>query len=408
MWVRSIRSCGRFGPATLGSMVARSSFQGGGVLRVGGVVGAEESLLAGDPFDPLDHLGAAAGAAQIGQRLRVDREEAHRCPVLGGHVGQGGLVGKGQPREPGTVVLHEATHDAVPAQQLRDPQHQVGRGRPFGQRAGQLHAHHLGEQHVVRLPQQHRLRLDPPDPPAHHAQSVDHRGVGIGPHDRVRIREEGPSVLAPVDDRRQVLQVDLVHDPGSGRHHAVVLEGLLGPAQQGVALPVALVLARHILLEGVAGPEEVDLHGVVDDQVGRHQRADARRVAAHLADAVPHGGQVHDRGHAGEVLQDDPGGHEGEVRARVGRAPGGYGFDVFGGHIAVARVAQHILEEDPNGKGEAVERGETFLLQAAQAVEGGGAFGEVDGGEGAEGIGRTRRHAGTAPLGVWKGKSSKG
>ena len=47
------------------------------------------------------------------------------------------------------------------------------------------------------------------------------------------------------DDRGEVLEVHLVHDAGVGRDDAEVAERLLAPAQERVALAVALVLDRR-------------------------------------------------------------------------------------------------------------------------------------------------------------------
>ena len=214
----------------------------------------------------------------------------------------------------------------------------------------------------------------------------------------------GPGVFAPVNHRCQVFQVDLVHDPRARWHDAIVLERLLGPAEQGVALPVAFVLAGDVLLEGMAGTEEVHLHRVVDDQVGRDERVDPCGIAPHGPDPVPHGGQVHDRGDSGEVLQHHPRWHEGEVRTRVDGAPRRDGRDVVLRHMTVTCVAQHVLEENADGEGKAVELYETLFLQACEAIEGCCAFGQVDGGEGAEWIGRT----GHARYVSWSGFNYRG
>ena len=61
------------------------------------------------------------------------------------------------------------------------------------------------------------------------------------------------TAVALGDHVGQVLEVDLVHDAGPGWHDAEVGEGLLRPAQQRVALAVALVLAIDVDQErGVA------------------------------------------------------------------------------------------------------------------------------------------------------------
>ena len=82
---------------------------------------------------------------------------------------------------------------------------------------------------------------------------------------------------------RQVLEVDLVADPGVRRHDREVVERGLAPAQERVALAVALELQLGVALERARLAEHVDLDRVVDHQLDRHQRVDQSRVAAQLA-----------------------------------------------------------------------------------------------------------------------------
>ena len=89
------------------------------------------------------------------------------------------------------------------------------------------------------------LRLDAAHAPAEHAEAVDHGGVRVGADDRV---EEGHAV-AVEDHPGEVLQVDLVADAHARGHDAEVLEGALGPLEEGVALDVALVLDVDVLVE---------------------------------------------------------------------------------------------------------------------------------------------------------------
>ena len=97
-----------------------------------------------------------------------------------------------------------------------------------------------------------------------------------------------------------------MHDAGAGRHDAKVVERLLSPFQERVALLVTRELELRVQIEGVRRAKVVHLHRVVDDQLGRLQRVDALRVSPEPDDAVAHGRQVdHDR-NAGEVLQQDP------------------------------------------------------------------------------------------------------
>ena len=190
-------------------------------------------------------------------------------------------------------------------------------------------AEHLGDQHRHRLAEHRRLGLDPAHAPAEHAEAVDHRGVGVGSQQRVGVGLAAGGVVE--HDPGEVLEVDLVDDPGVGRDDREVLERPLAPAQEQVALLVALELALGVQAEGVAGAEGVDLDRVVDHQLGRGERVDAGRVAAHLGHRVAHRGEVDDRGNAGEVLQQHARGGEGDLLAGLGlRVPAGEGLDVGG------------------------------------------------------------------------------
>ena len=83
--------------------------------------------------------------------------------------------------------------------------------------------------------------------------------------------------------------------PVLGGTTAKLSKACLAPAQEGVALAVALVLELGVALEGEPLGERVDLDRVVDHELGRLERVDPRRVAAQLLHRVAHGGQVHDR-----------------------------------------------------------------------------------------------------------------
>ena len=99
--------------------------------------------------------------------------------------------------------------------------------------------------------------------------------------------------------------------PVSGRHDAEIAERRLAPAQQDIALAIALKFEQRVDVEGVLGAELIHLDGVIDDEIGGEQRIGARGIGAHGGEGVAHGRQVDHAGHAGEILQQDAGGHEG-------------------------------------------------------------------------------------------------
>lgn len=75
----------------------------------------------------------------------------------------------------------------------------------------------------------------------------------VGSGDCVRVR----SPLVEVDDLGEVLDIDLMHDPGSRRNHLESAEGLLAPLEESVAFGIALVLAPHVQPGSIGAVEEV-------------------------------------------------------------------------------------------------------------------------------------------------------
>ncbi|CRR97126.1 hypothetical protein PAERUG_P5_London_26_VIM_2_01_09_03357 [Pseudomonas aeruginosa] len=308
---------------------------------------APQALFLAVGLDQLDRAFRTSGQAQVAEGDLVHREEAAGGAVFRGHVGDGGAVRQGQVGQAVAVELDEFPHHALLAQHLRDGQHQVGGGDALAQLAGELEADDLGDQHRYRLAEHGGFRLDAADAPAEHAEAVDHGGVGVGADQGVG-EGVGPAILVLGPDRAaQVLQVDLVADAGARRYHAEVVEGVLAPAQEGVAFAVALHLDLNVLFEGRFAGELVDHHRVVDDQVHRRQRVDLLRVAAGLGHGRAHGGQVDHRGNPGEVLHQDP--RRAVLDLAVGAAlpePAGEGLEVVAGDGAAVLPAQEVFQQD--------------------------------------------------------------
>ncbi len=304
-----------------------------------------------DQFDP---LGRSSGETQVGDRLVVDREECRGGPELGAHVADRGSIGQGEAGQPIAGEFHERADDAVGAQQFGDHQHEVGRGRAAGQGTVEADADDVGHRLVERLPEQDGLGLDPADAVAQDAEPVDHRRVRIGADERVRECDPAAvGILAVTDDGGQELDVDLVDDAGPGRHDAQVAERGLCPAQELVALAVALVFPLDVEGEGAGRPESIDLDGVVDDEVGRDQRIDLGRVTAEGGHRVAHHGQVHDRRDAGEILEQDAGRHERDLGLGChARPPCQQRLHVRRAGRRPVGVTEQVLEQDLDRDGQ--------------------------------------------------------
>ena len=78
----------------------------------------------------------------------------------------------------------------------------------------------------------------------------------------------------------QIFQIHLMHDAGVGGNHAEIAEGFLAPAQEGIALFVAIELHLGVESKRVTCSETVDLHGMINDEIHGHERINPRRIAA--------------------------------------------------------------------------------------------------------------------------------
>ena len=196
----------------------------------------------------------------------------------------------------------------------------------------------------------------PPTPQPKHPQTVDHGGVRVRTDQGVGIGSFLPAGAVREDHPRQALDIDLVHDAGVRRHNLEITECRLPPAQKHVALAVALEFDFVVVLQRIGRAVFVDLHRMIDDQFGRRQRIDFLRIAAELHDGFAHGRQIDDARHAGEILHDDPRRREGDLMAgRRLRIPLEQRLDVALGDVDAVFEAQQILQQDLQGKGQAVD-----------------------------------------------------
>ena len=86
-------------------------------------------------------------------------------------------------------------------------------------------------------------------------------------------------------------------------HDTHVVEALLRPFQEVVALLVARELQLHVLRERAGAASRVRDDRVVDHQIAGDLRVDLRRIAAQLGARLAHDCEVHEHRHAREVLE---------------------------------------------------------------------------------------------------------
>ncbi len=211
--------------------------------------------------------------------------------------------------------LDELADDLGLAEELGDGEGEVGGGDAFAEGAGEVDADDVGREEVDGLAEHAGLGFDAAHAPADDAEAVDHGGVGVG-------ADEGVGVIHAVFLQHalgEVLEVHLVDDADAGRDDLERVERLHAPLEELVAFAIALELEVEIAAEGVGAPGEIDLDRVVDDEIDGNERFDELGVLAHARDRAAHGGEIDEQRHAGEVLQNDAGDDERDLRlaARV-------------------------------------------------------------------------------------------
>ena len=133
---------------------------------------------------------------------------------------------------------------------------------------------------------------------------------------------------------------------GAGRDDAEVVERRLAPAQERIALAVALELVCHVGSERAGRPEAVDHDRVVDNQIDRRQRIDLFGVPAEVDDGLTHGGQVGHGRNAGEVLHQHARRTEGDLApGRARQQPSANRLHVIDRDRAAVLQAHQILEQ---------------------------------------------------------------
>ena len=138
-----------------------------------------------------------------------------------------------------------------------------------------------------------------------------------------------------------------MHDAGIRRYDLEVVEGFLAPAQEAVALAVTGELNLAVFIQRTGLSEGIDLHRVVDDQLGGNQRVDIGSRTAELDHGIAHRSKIDHAGHASEILQNDPCRHEGDFGIRILLGiPLGNGFDGSLGHRNAVFTTKQVLEQD--------------------------------------------------------------
>ncbi len=156
--------------------------------------------------------------------------------------------------------------------------------------------------------------------------------------------------------------------PTSGGIKPKIVESHLAPAQERIALDVALEFDFRIFLERIGGAEIIDLHRVVDHQIDRCQRIDLLGIAAQPLHRLAHGRQIDHGGNTGQVLHQHPRRHEGDFFSRFYLGiPVGQRFNVGFVDVMIVFLPEQILQQDLQRYRQARDILKSRLLQQIEA-----------------------------------------
>ena len=178
--------------------------------------------------------------SQVADGFAINREDSACGAELRRHVAESRPVCKRQFCQTIAVELYELADHALVAEHLRDGQYEVGRCRAFLEFARQIKSDDMRDQHRDWLTEHCRFGLDTANAPAEYAKGVDHRCMRVRADKRIRVSPARAVAVSIKNDAAQIFEVDLVDDARVRWHDAEVLKRRLPPAQERVALLVAL------------------------------------------------------------------------------------------------------------------------------------------------------------------------
>ena len=118
------------------------------------------------------------------------------------------------------------------------------------------------------------------------------------------------------------------------------------------------------------GAGEIDLHGVIDDEIDRHERLDDFRIAAQSLHRAAHRREIDHQRHAGKILEDNARDDEGNflVRRRL-RVPVGERLDIFAPDLFAVAIAQDRFENNADADRQPRDRADALFLERGKGMK---------------------------------------
>ena len=171
--------------------------------------------------------------------------------------------------------------------------------------------------------------------------------MGVGSHHRVKVRKLAGVGRLRHNAARKTLDVDLVANARSGRNDAHILKRRLGPLQEAIALAVALEFHVHVLLKSIGAASSIGDHRMINHQIERNLRINARGVGTQIACGFTHHGQVNEHRHTGEILQQYASRHVFNFAALNALHAGiNNALRIKLARVGIVNIAQHVFKQN--------------------------------------------------------------
>ena len=86
--------------------------------------------------------------------------------------------------------LDKFTHHTKCTKHFHNSEDKVSGGNAIGQLAGEPKPNDIRNEHRYRLTKHGRLRFNTTNAPTQHPKAINHGGMAIGPHQRIRVRQD--------------------------------------------------------------------------------------------------------------------------------------------------------------------------------------------------------------------------
>ena len=250
------------------------------------------------------------GQLQVVNGLLIDIKQPGRGSELRGHIGNSGPVADGQTGSTRTKKLQPAGNHAGLAQKFGQGENDIGGRNTRLALSDQFDPDNIRQTHHGWTTKHNCFRFQTADADGDHPEGINMGGVTVSTHTSIG---KGNTVT-DLNDRRHLLQIDLVHDAVPGGYHIHITECRFAPLNKMETICIAPRL-NDLVVRHRIGVRAIMLHrqGVVDDQLGRYYRVDFGRVTALPGNGITQPGQVNQRRLAENIMTNDSGWIPGKI-----------------------------------------------------------------------------------------------